>query len=129
MKQTKKYTGACEILTYPHNTQEELYRELNRLGFYWHPDKKKWERDDTPAKEATRLIKIRVWASTNTVQQAAELIVEQLEGTGLRLIEQSEMYQCRPPLQNESRIYLVLEDESDRNGNTNISTEVSMRNH
>lgn len=110
MRQTQKYTQATALLSYPHETQEELYQELNRLGFYWNSSKKKWERDDTPAKEATGLIKIRVWTATNKVKQAAELIVENAEGMGLKLIEKSEPYQCRPPLQNESRIYLTFQD-------------------
>lgn len=110
MKKTQKYTKALERLHYPHQTQEELYRELNRLGWFWQPKKKEWERDDTPAKEATNLIKVRVWAATTLVKQAADLIVEQCEGVGLELLERSEPYQCRPPLQLESRIYLVFKD-------------------
>jgi hypothetical protein len=34
MKQTQKYSQACQILTFPHAIQDELYGELNRLG--WH---------------------------------------------------------------------------------------------
>lgn len=64
MKQTQKYKQATQILTYPHTTQDELYRELNRLGWYWNANNKKWERDETPAREASKLIKIRVLAPT-----------------------------------------------------------------
>ena len=110
MRKTQKYTGACEILTYPHSNQEELYSELNRLGFYWQSKKNKWERDNTPAKEATKLIKVRVWATTNLVDQVAEVMVEQMETVGLKFLEKSNPYQCRPPNQNESRVYLIFED-------------------
>jgi len=110
MKKTKKYAGACEILTYPHSTQENLYQELNRLGFYWQPKKQKWVRDDTPAREVSKQIKVRILASSDLVEQAAELIVEQAESVGMKFIEKSEAYPCRPPNQNESRIYLVFEN-------------------
>jgi hypothetical protein len=80
------------------------------LGWYWQAGKKEWERDDTPAKEATKLIKIRVWAAKESVENAAELFLESAEGNGLRLIEKSAPYPCRPPNQLESRIYLTFED-------------------
>lgn len=110
MKQTQKYTGACNILTYPHTNQEQLYQELNRLGWYWNAKKKKWERDDTPAQEASKLIKVRIMASAKKVEQAAELFIEGIEGSGLRLLEKSQQYPCRPPNQNDARIYLTFED-------------------
>lgn len=113
MKRTQKYSQACQILTFPHKTQEELYSELNRLGWYWHSQKKEWMRDDTPAKQATNLIRVRVWTGTTKVEQAAELFVENAEDNGLRLIEKSTPYACRPPNQNDSRIYLTFEDISD----------------
>ncbi|MDZ8227540.1 hypothetical protein [Nostoc sp. ChiVER01] len=113
MKQTQKYSKACQILTFPHKTQDELYTELNRLGWYWNSQKKEWARDDTPAKQATQLIRVRVWAATNKVEQAAELFLENAEENGLRLIEKSPPYVNRPPNQNDSRIYLTFEDVSD----------------
>ncbi|AUB40452.1 hypothetical protein COO91_06467 [Nostoc flagelliforme CCNUN1] len=110
MKKTAKYSKACQILTFPHHTQDELYAELNRLGWYWQAKKKEWERDDTPAKEATKLIRIRVWAAKDMVEDAAELFLEGAEGNGLRLIEKSAPYPCRPPNQLESRVYLTFEN-------------------
>ena len=111
MKQTAKYSGAKARLTFPHQDQEELYAELNRLGWYWNSKIKQWERDDTPARSATNLVKIRVWAASDKVKQAADLFTEASLEMGLRLVERSEPYQCRPPQQNESRIYLTFEDE------------------
>ncbi|MEH2438397.1 MAG: hypothetical protein V7K25_30065 [Nostoc sp.] len=110
MKRTAKYSKACQILTFPHSSQEQLYSELNRLGWYWQSGKKEWERDDTPAKAATKLIRVRVWAAKETVENAAELFLENAESNGLRLIEKSAPYPCRPPNQLESRIYLTFED-------------------
>ncbi|WP_414574262.1 hypothetical protein [Nostoc sp. CCY 9925] len=110
MKRTQKYSKACQVLKVPHQTQEELYAELNRLGWYWQAAKKEWERDDTPAKEATKLIRVRVWANKDKVEDAAELFIESIEGMGLKLLEKSNPYPCRPPNQLESRVYLTFED-------------------
>lgn len=110
MKQTQKYSSACRILSFPHANQDELYSELNRLGWYWQPKQKKWERDDTPAREATNLIRVRVMASNKKVAEVAQHFVEASGDMGLKLIEQSEPYPCRPPNQNESRVYLSFED-------------------
>lgn len=110
MKQTKKYSRAKEILQFPHQTQEQLYSELNRLGWYWMPKIQKWERDDTPADEETNLIKVRVWASKTKVKQAAELFIESAQANGLIFVEQSDPYQCRPPKQKEYRIYIIFQD-------------------
>lgn len=113
MKKTQKYSKACQLLTFPHDNQDQLYAELNQLGWYWQPNKKQWERDNTPAKEATKLIRVRVWAAKEKVQDAAELFVENAESMGLRLLEKSNPYPCRPPNQLESRIYLTFEDCDD----------------
>jgi hypothetical protein len=110
MKQTQKYSGACSILTFPHTSQDELYQELNRLGWWWDAKVKKWARDDTPAREASNLIRIRVMASADKVSELAQHFIEASSDMELRLIEQSQPYPCRPPNQNESRIYLTFED-------------------
>jgi hypothetical protein len=110
MKRTQKYSQACQILTFPHINQDELYEELNRLGWYWQPKNKKWERDDTPAREATDLIRVRVMAVSAKIDEVAQHFAEASSNIGLRLVEQSQAYPCRPPNQNESRIYLTFED-------------------
>jgi hypothetical protein len=110
MKQTQKYSQACHILSFPHTCQDELYSELNRLGWWWQPKLKKWERDDTPARETTNLIRIRVMASNQKVAEVAQHFIESATDMGLKLIDQSEPYPCRPPNQLESRIYLTFED-------------------
>jgi hypothetical protein len=110
MKKTQKYSQACAILTYPHSTQEQLYSELNRLGWYWIADQKKWERDEREANPTTNLIKIRVWAASDKVNNVAQHFVEAATDMGLRLVDQSQSYPCRPPNQNEARIYLTFEE-------------------
>jgi hypothetical protein len=113
VKQTKKYRGACETLTFPHQTQEELYQELNRLGWFWNPKIQRWERDDRIPNAATKTIYIRVMTGKERVEQAAEAIAEALEQYGLELIEKSEPYPCRPPKQNDARVYLQFIDRDD----------------
>ena len=63
MKQTKKYSKACEILTINHTNQEQLYQELNRLGWFWDCKKQVWIRDDRLVEPPSKLIKIRLWAN------------------------------------------------------------------
>jgi hypothetical protein len=111
MKQTQKYRKACEQLSYPHSNQEELYCELNRLGWFWNSKNKEWLRDDRPPQPASASIKVRVWAASDKVELAAEHFVESAGEMGLRLVEQSEPYPCRPPQQNDSRIYLTFVED------------------
>ena len=110
MKQTKKYSKACEIATLNHESQESLYKQLNELGFFWDSKLQKWERDDRIADPPTDLIRVRVWAATDRVEQAARCFIESAQEYGLKFQEQSGIYQNRPPKQNESRIYLTFTD-------------------
>lgn len=110
MKQTKKYTKACEIATLAHETQESLYKQLNGLGFFWDSKLQKWIRDDRVADAPTNLIRVRVWAATDKVEQAANCLIEGYTEYDLKLQERSDPYQCRPPKQGESRIYLTFTD-------------------
>lgn len=110
MKQTKKYSGACEIATLNHSNQEDLYYQLNGLGFYWNSKTQVWERNDQLAKPASKIIKIRVWTATEHVDRLAAATIEGLEAYGLQLVEISSPYVCRPPQQNDSRIYLSFTD-------------------
>lgn len=116
MKQTKKYRGACEIMTFPHSTQDELYQELNRLGWFWDSKLGRWERDDRIPEDATTLIYIRVMTGKNCVDHAAEVITEAVGQYGLKRVAKSEAYICRPPKQNDARIYLQFIDLE--NGNS-----------
>lgn len=113
MRQTKKYASACEILTFPHVTQEQLYQELNRLGWFWDSKKQQWIRDDRIAEAPSKLIKIRLWANKDKVEQIADVLQEALAPYGLKVIEKSELCLCRPPQQNDARIYFTLEDDDE----------------
>lgn len=112
MRRTQKYSKACEILSISHSSQDELYSELNRLGWYWNSKNKQWERDDRIAVES-KLIKVRVWANSEIVEELADLFIEQSSEIGIRFLEKSKPYPCRPPNQNESRIYLTFEDSEE----------------
>lgn len=114
MKQTKKYTGACVVLTFPHDTQEQLYQELNRLGWWWNSKVQKWEHNEQLAVPPTDLIRIRVWAAADEVAQAAAAVIEGLEQFDLKLLERTEPYPCRPPKQAESRIYLTFQENGEQ---------------
>jgi hypothetical protein len=114
MRQTKKYTRACDILKFPHQTQEQLYSEMNRLGWWWDSKKQAWERNDSlKSNKASDLIRVRVWADNQRISQIADLIQEGLEGSGFKVQERSEPYINRPPNNNESRIYLTCTYEND----------------
>lgn len=113
MKQTKKYSKACEILTINHTTQEQLYQELNRLGWFWDSKKQQWIRDDRIAEPASNLIKIRLWANKDKVEQLSEILQEALAPYGIKVLEKSEPYLCRPPQQNDARIYITLQGEDE----------------
>lgn len=108
MKQTRKYTGACKILTIPHATQDQLYQELNRLGWFWDSKAQEWKRDDRVSDPPSKLIRIRVWAATERVEEISLIISEAVAPYGLLLQERSDAYVCRPPQNNDSRIYLTF---------------------
>ncbi len=108
MRQTEKYRKAVEILKYPHNSHQELYSEMNRLSYYWDAKNRKWERDDRLADPPMDGVKIRLWANNDEVQDYSELITQLLKAEGYTIVDKSEPYQCRPPKQNESRIYLSI---------------------
>lgn len=110
MKQTKKYSKACEIATLSHENQESLYKQLNELGFFWNSKIQQWQRDDRLADPPSNLIRIRVWATGDKVEQAADILIESARAYGLELQEKSEPYPCRPPKQKDSRIYLVFSE-------------------
>lgn len=112
MKQTQKYRTACEIATLDHHTHDELYCKLNELGFFWNSSSQTWERNEQLADPPSEVLRIRAWAETSQVETLAEIIAESLEQYGLKLIEKSPPYICRPPKQNDSRIYLTFVETS-----------------
>lgn len=88
----------------------DLYQSLADEGYHWNSETGEWENwNETPADEPTELIRIRAWARGEAVEMVADGVVESMLAAGLRLIERSRPYPCRPPKQAESRVYLTFE--------------------
>lgn len=110
-KMTVKYKRAVDIanalnIDASRRDQPSLYAQLNEAGYFWDSDGQIWQQVTEPADPPTELIRVRVWAETSRVADAATDIVSSMELDGYRLLDQSDAYQCRPPKQLESRIYL-----------------------
>lgn len=114
-KMTAKYSGAVAIARTKNipitDDQEELYAALGKAGFLWDKMKKWYDVSQEPAEPPSDVLRVRVWAKTEDVEQQARLIVRSLTSGGYRLLEQSQPYVCRPPKQSESRIYLSFIDD------------------
>jgi hypothetical protein len=109
-RMTAKYRTALKlaeaILTHPfeHNDQKVLYRRLGEHNYFFDSKSKVWEKGE-PANPPTELVRVRVWAKAEQIEQVADKLVSDLSHD-YRLVERSEPYPCRPPKQLESRIYL-----------------------
>lgn len=110
MRRTTKYLRALEVFPdHQHDSNDDLYQKLIESNYYWDANVSRWmytpgEKNDS----ASTQIKIRIWFDKNQVKEISELVVELLNNQGLRLIEQSEVYRCRPPKGNDGRIYLTF---------------------
>lgn len=113
-KMTKKYSSAVQVAGHlldllPGDNQEELYRALNEKGYFWNSETGKWEFTAAmAADEPTKFIRVRVWAETFTVLDAANQVAQAMQSKGYELQERSDAYVCRPPKQKESRVYLTF---------------------
>lgn len=110
-RMTKKYSSALALVHRLGLTgdidQENLYFDFANLGWHWNSQTRQWEQwDDEPADEPTDLVMIRLWAASEIVPELAEDVIRQMRHIGLRLLEASAPYPCRPPKQQESRVYL-----------------------
>lgn len=112
-KRTAKYVAALEIakrLKIPElETADYLYQDLNAKNYFWDSDEQKWLPGAAPV-PATELIRARVWAETSRVEGVANSVTLAMVENGFVLLEQSQPYMCRPPNQNESRIYLTFRE-------------------
>lgn len=113
-KQTKKFVAAQVQLSRlgvsaSGYDQEQDYRKLSELGYQWDSTKGKWVRlDSQPAKPASQVTRVRVWAASHDVQRAADDVLSAMQARGYQLVEVSTPYPCRPPQQNDSRVYITL---------------------
>jgi len=115
-RQTQKFIKAIAIVGnhFSNSSHESLYQLMNEQQYFWDSHLKEWillpaELNDP----ATRLHRVRVWATTNQVETLARAIIENLTAQGYELEERSTIYPCRPPKGNESRIYLSFHPPSE----------------
>ena len=114
-KMTAKYTAALKVLRSlgEPNIGEDSgrdYEALEERGFQWDAKKGQWINVKAlPANPASTVLRVRVWAAHGTAHQAAMLVAQALhERAGWNLLEESAPYPCRPPQQNDERVYLTL---------------------
>ena len=108
-KRTKKYVKALAAAQSSKISTEgdsnQLYNRLQEeANLWWNIDKQVWEKGEKP-KPASGSIYVRVCEAEGIVETHAARIIELLQEDGYHLINASEPYRCRPPKQNESRIY------------------------
>jgi hypothetical protein len=86
--------------------QETLYAKLNQAGYFWDSSRREWiYHEPEAADEPTALIMVRVWSDSEIIDEAADEIINGVKKVW-KLVERSTPYQCRPPKQGESRVYL-----------------------
>lgn len=112
-KLTRKYAGALPIARRLDiadvQDQERLYAALQEQCYFWDSAGGVWTFTAlAAADEPTPLVRVRVWAATERVEQAASEIATFYTGRGYTLSERSAPYVCRPPKQRESRVYLAF---------------------
>lgn len=96
-----------------------VYERLRELGLMWDSDAGVWVRlADEPANEPSALVRVRVWADGEIINEVADDVVGAMARRGWRLVERSMPYACRPPKQLEARVYLTLEPPARVKGGT-----------
>ncbi len=117
-RMTAKYRGALYIANregiLAGDTQPELYEILQKAGFFWNSQAKEWEEfDPADADPPTKLIRIRVWADIDVVEDYADDLVSLIDNKKhFQLVERSKVCPCRPPKQLEGRVYLSFMPKS-----------------
>ena len=114
-KQTRKFKAAMEAVRARGGQPavsmhaDGLYDRLQLQGLMWDSKAGKWvDVADELADEPSRLVRLRVWADRELVEDWAEDLVRLLEGAGWDLVDRSAVYGCRPPKQLEGRIYVQM---------------------
>jgi hypothetical protein len=114
-KKTVKYIAALTVLRNLGEPgigldAEHDYDALAELGYQWDAKKGKWINvSKLPSQPASTLLRIRVWAAKGQAHAAAMVAAQALhERAGWNLLEESAPYPCRPPQQNDERVYLTF---------------------
>jgi hypothetical protein len=109
-KMTAKYSTALTVARREKITvngnQEELYSQLQEIGWWWNSDRKEWEHHEpAEADDPSPFVLIRVWVNEEIAPDVADDVIKGLK-PHYTLVERSEPYRCRPPKQREARVYL-----------------------
>jgi hypothetical protein len=107
MKKTQKLQAARKLADSTVK-DSELYEYLNKEGYIWDTATKQWELVRQKAHDPTDLIKIRIWTNGERISALVHDFLIQMD-SDFRLVERSNPYPCRPPKQNDSRVYLTFE--------------------
>lgn len=114
-KMTAKYTAALKALRALGETEigqdsERDYATLEEIGYQWDSKQGKWINVKAmPANPASTVLRVRVWAAKGKTGDAVHVISGALhQQAGWNLIDQSAPYPCRPPQQNDERVYLTF---------------------
>lgn len=111
MRQTQKLRYAVSLyqqlkLNRKYSSQEELYTLMNEHNYHWDSQQKKWLHGGTPDPAST-FVKIRVMTDRANVTTIVSEIKTAMSDKFICL-ETSDIYPCRPPKQNDARIYLTF---------------------
>lgn len=109
-KMTKKYSLALEIAPeFSHSDHESLYSHLSGMGYWWNSRAQSWvfvEPEDSHPPSS--VIRVRVMTANTLVAKAANELAERFELDGYVLSDVSKIYPCRPPNNNDGRVYLTF---------------------
>lgn len=101
-----KYKLALKLLPKTNLERNQLYRELNKLGYFWNSNDKQWIKANDEDVCLSDEIKIRLWCDAENVEKYTKDLRDALRCKGLICTEYSAPYICRPPNHNQSRVYL-----------------------
>ncbi|MFO7032490.1 hypothetical protein B9T07_22850 [Limnospira fusiformis CCALA 023] len=105
---TRKYRLAIEIApNFSHSDRDSLYSHLVGMGYWWNGQA--WafvEPEDSHPPSS--VIRIRVMTASKLVAKVATELAERFELDGYTLSDTSRVYPCRPPNNNDGRVYLTF---------------------
>jgi hypothetical protein len=112
VRQTRKLVTAISLyhdlgLSKSYDSQDELYSLLNECNHFWNSQEKRWVDGGTPD-PPTNAIWVRVMSDAKIVSEIASVVAEAIAPYEIDLIDRSDLYPCRPPKQNDARVYLTF---------------------
>lgn len=106
-RRTKKYIAAQAAARHyglsSRGENQQLYDRLQGNNLWWNGQT--WQKG-LPPKPATKIIRIRVMAAADVVSGHADKLSELLQEEGYQLLDMSAPCSCRPPRQQDSRVYI-----------------------